>query len=251
MPGGEDLTALIASMDGSLVCVLFDLDGTLRHNDPSPTKTLFDRAVTMGAPDGAEKRRRIARWTHYYWAQSPELVEDVAAFPEERDFWLNYTTRSLMAFDCTPERAGELAPELTRYMAEEFGSENVIPAEVYATLGALRVAGYRLALLSNREQPCHEELEEWGLDEYFELVMVAGEIDAWKPDPGLFTHALARMGLGAEEVIYVGDNYYADVVGARRAGVQPVLLDPEGVFDDADCPVIHCIAELKSIAAIR
>ena len=57
MSGGEDLSALIASMDGSLLCVLFDLDGTLRHNDPSPTKTLFDRAVTMGAPDGSPSMR--------------------------------------------------------------------------------------------------------------------------------------------------------------------------------------------------
>jgi FMN phosphatase YigB (HAD superfamily) len=29
----------------------------------------------------------------------------------------------------------------------------------------------------------------------------------------------------------VGDSYFADVVGAQRAGIRPVLFDPHGVFD--------------------
>jgi len=38
--------------------------------------------------------------------------------------------------------------------------------------------------------------------------------------------------------MYVGDNYFADVVGARGAGLQPVLYDPAGIYPEANCPVI-------------
>jgi phosphoglycolate phosphatase-like HAD superfamily hydrolase len=154
----SDLAFLVTALAGRLETVLFDLDGTLRHNHPSPTQALFDRATAMGVPDGSEKRRMVARWTHYYWAQSPELFEDRSAFPEPPDFWINYTIRSLLAFDCTLRCASELAPELTRYMSEEYCAENVIPPDVRHTLGCLKEAGYRLALLSNREQPCHAQL---------------------------------------------------------------------------------------------
>jgi putative hydrolase of the HAD superfamily len=251
MPGPADLGAFLAALDDRLESVLFDLDGTLRYTDPSPTTSLFDKAAELGVPDGMKKRRKIARWTHYYWAQSPELAEDSAAFPEERDFWLNYTVRSLLEYDCEPECARELAPELVRYMQEEYQSTNVIPSDVRPTLGYLKESGYRLALLSNRDMPCHAELSEWELDNYFELTLVAGQISAWKPDPGLFTHALDHLGVRPEKAIYVGDNYFADVIGARRAGVQPVLYDPNQVFTDADCPVIRRISELELLAAHR
>jgi FMN phosphatase YigB (HAD superfamily) len=44
----------------------------------------------------------------------------------------------------------------------------------------------------------------------------------------------------------VGDNYFADVVGARRAGLTPVLFDPDEIFPEADCIVIKSFDELNS-----
>jgi HAD superfamily hydrolase (TIGR01549 family) len=250
MGTGKNLSSLIASMDGKLKSVLFDLYVTLRHNNPSPTQSLLDSAVRMGVSENLEKRRSVARWTHYYWAQSEELYKDLEIHPDEEDFWLNYIIRSLLKFDCERELAEQYAPDLQRYMAEEFSTVNVIPEDVHPTLTSLQEAGYRLALLSNRQESCNEELREWDLAKYFEFSMVAGEISSWKPEPGLFIEAMARMKLGVDEAVYVGDNYYADVIGARRAGVQPVLLDPDHVFPDADCTVISSIAELGELVQL-
>ncbi len=77
--------------------------------------------------------------------------------------------------------------------------------------------------------------------------MTAGEAGAWKPDPAIFALALQRMGAPASTAAYVGDNYYADVVGARRAGLQPLLLDPQELFPEAGCPVIRTIGELQAL----
>jgi HAD superfamily hydrolase (TIGR01509 family) len=230
----------------NLRTVIFDLDGTLRFNCPSYTEAFYDYAVSLGAPDGAEQRRRAMRWTHYYWAQSDELFVDLQAFPgSEEQFWLNYAVRSLRAFDCPEECIREIASKVHAYMTHHHQPVPWVPPEVPETLGALQAAGYQLALVTNRNRPCQEELAELGLLDYFELTLTAGEAGAWKPDPAIFALALQRLGATAEAAIYVGDNYYADVVGARGAGLRPVLLDPQDIFPDADCPVIRTLTELQ------
>ena len=56
-----------------------------------------------------------------------------------------------------------------------------------------------------------------------------------KPDPEIFRIALRRAGVEAAEAVHVGDLYAVDVVGARRAGLEPVLLDPHGRYGDRGC----------------
>ena len=41
-----------------------------------------------------------------------------------------------------------------------------------------------------------------------------------KPDPRVFQNALARLGLAREEVVYVGDSWEHDMIGARDAGIR-------------------------------
>jgi putative hydrolase of the HAD superfamily len=53
-------------------------------------------------------------------------------------------------------------------------------------------------------------------------------------------------GCSAATTVYVGDNYYADVEGARAAGMMPILIDPDGIFPDPGCPVIRSLGELEA-----
>lgn len=195
-------------------------------------------------PDSPESRKNAARWTHYYWAQSEELLADIEAFPDGRDFWANYTRRALEALDCPPECVEDLYEDMMTFMQDEFQPEAWTPPEVIEVLEVLEKAGYRMAVLSNRREPCHEDLASLGILDFFDFALVAGEIEIWKPDPRIFEPALERLNARPEEVIYVGDNYYADVLGAQAAGLHAVLLDPDGLFPEADCPRIDCINEV-------
>lgn len=65
-----------------------------------------------------------------------------------------------------------------------------------------------------------------------------------KPDPRLFDQALRQAGAIASNTIHVGDMYHIDVVGARAAGISPILVDEANLYQDADCPRIRSIAEL-------
>ncbi len=229
--------------------IFFDLDGTLRHNRPPSEQVFFDQAVRLGLEDSADGRRQALRWAHEYWANSELLQEDQARFGDDRArFWQNYAHRHLQAYGCSEAEAAALAPGVYLYMADEYEPEDWIPAEVPQTLARLQRAGFTLGVVSNRDDPFGTYLESVGLRRYVHFTLAAGEAKSWKPDPGIFAHALNMAGVAAEETFYIGDNYYADVIGAQRAGIHPVLLDPDNVFSpDIDCDVIRSLPEIDRL----
>jgi putative hydrolase of the HAD superfamily len=102
-------------------------------------------------------------------------------------------------------------------------------------------------LLTNRTDPVDDYLAEIGLLDYLDFHLAAGQVGVWKPDPEIFYYS---MGLGRSlpsQTVYIGDNYYADIIGAKNAGLSPVLIDRERIFPDADCPVIYEIGELEGL----
>jgi HAD superfamily hydrolase (TIGR01662 family) len=150
----------------------------------------------------------------------------------------------LIALGVSPQQAAELAPKVSKHMGAEYKPASIVPDDVRRNLPFLKEAGYSMAVVSNRDKPFQETLISHGLSEYFPYSLAGGEVDIYKPEPGIFEHALKQMKVTARETVYVGDNYYADVVGARRAGLAAVLYDPHLIFPDADCTTIHSFDEL-------
>ncbi len=101
-----------------------------------------------------------------------------------------------------------------------------------------------LAVVSNRQEKFTDLLDELEIQDYLDLTLAAGEVGWWKPDPRLLLYAVDKLGVQAASSVYVGDNYYADVLGARAAGLNPVLVDPFTIYDNPDCPVIKKIGEV-------
>ena len=231
--------------------IFFDLDGTLRHSVPSGGEVFTDYVITLGLQVNEEARLRALRWEHLYWANSVDLRDDLLAHSGETEkFWIEYSRRRLIALGASAEEAGEYAVKASVHMGEFYRPESIIPEDVRRTLPQLKEAGYILAVISNRDKPFQDVLDEHGIAEFFDFSLAAGEVNTFKPEPEVFQHALGRVNLSPKEAIYVGDNYYADVVGARRAGLQPVLYDPIGIFPDPDCATIKSFDELNSIIKV-
>jgi putative hydrolase of the HAD superfamily len=224
--------------------VFYDLDGTLRIGRPTGRQFFADYAAELGLALTPQIRRRAAQWEHYYWAESAEKRADVLNFPDERAFWSNYSRRQVIELGATPEQAGSLAEQISAYMATGFQPEDVLMDGLHETLAGLRARGIILGVISNRDQPFGGYLRELGIDAYFDIILAAGEINSWKPAKEIFLHAIRAMNVSAMETVYVGDNYFADVVGARNAGINPVLIDPEGLFEAPGCPVIQTHPEI-------
>jgi putative hydrolase of the HAD superfamily len=111
-------------------------------------------------------------------------------------------------------------------------------------LERLRTAGYRLAVVSNSDGRAAEGLAAAGLLAHFELVIDSEMVGFEKPDPRIFQAALDRMALRPDQAIYVGDIYEVDVVGARRAGLKAILLDPLGSHRGRDVPIAASLDEV-------
>jgi len=231
--------------------IFFDLDGTLRHSVPSGGEVFTDYVITLGLRVDEEARLRALRWEHLYWANSVDLRDDLLAHSGETEkFWIEYSRRRLIALGASLQEASEYAVKTSVHMGEFYRPESIIPEDVRRTLPQLKQAGYILGVISNRNESFHDLLQEHGIGDFFDFSLPAGEVNVWKPDAGIFEHALRRVNLSAKEALYVGDNYYADVVGARRAGLQPVLYDPIGIFPEPDCTTIKSFDELHSIIKV-
>jgi HAD superfamily hydrolase (TIGR01509 family) len=121
------------------------------------------------------------------------------------------------------------------------------PDEVRPGLALLRSRGLRLVVVSNANGRLHHLLERIGLLDAFDFVFDSHHEGVEKPDPRYFEIALARSGATASQTIHVGDLYYVDVVGARAAGITPVLFDVIGLYADADCLRVRSLGELAAI----
>lgn len=226
--------------------ILFDLDGTLRHETPQGGDLFTDHAVSLGLSINEEDRLRARRWEHYYFASSPEIKADQALFKENK-FWIAFGKRRLVALGCSSKQAEELALKLESFMRENYKPQVHIPAEARSLLSTLKEAGFILGVVSNRGNAFNEELNLFDLAHFFHFTLAGGEVQSYKPEAGIFAEALRRAGTSAHETMYVGDNYFADVVGAQRAGLRPVLYDPTGLFPDAQCDVIQSFEQLPEL----
>lgn len=232
----------------SIKAVLFDLDGTLRHHIPAAGDVFVEFTRSIGLRISEEDRIRSEHWVHHYFAHSLEIQADGKLFKDDqKSFWVNFTKRRLVAMGVSTAQAIDLAPQASAYMEEHYKPTVHIPEDVFPLLQFLKDSGYVLGLVSNRDDPYHDEIKNMKLDSYFKFILAGGEVNAFKPDKLIFDHALKLAGTSASETMYIGDNYFADVVGARRAGLIPVLYDPDSLFPDAGCAIIKSFAELPAL----
>jgi putative hydrolase of the HAD superfamily len=92
-------------------------------------------------------------------------------------------------------------------------------------LRTLRERGLRLGVVSNGDRAVEAILERLALRPLLDEVVVSADVGVGKPDPTIFEHALARLGVGASETVYAGDDPALDVAAAEAAGLTGVLVD--------------------------
>jgi putative hydrolase of the HAD superfamily len=114
----------------------------------------------------------------------------------------------------------------------------------HQALSRLQAAGLRLGIVSNSDGRVEEALSAAGLRDLFDVVIDSRLVGVEKPDPAIFRAALDALGVGPEEALYVGDLYEVDVVGARAAGIEAVLLTPANPGPARQCRTAGSIDEL-------
>jgi len=92
----------------------------------------------------------------------------------------------------------------------------------------------KIALVSNFDYPPHiySVLSKMSIYEYFDSIVISGEVGVKKPDPTIFSFALKQTGLRNDEVVYIGDAP-EDIQGARAAGIYPILIQRKKFDSDS------------------
>jgi REG-2-like HAD superfamily hydrolase len=148
-----------------------------------------------------------------------------------------------------------LFPELAPRIAARHAERNLwcrVREGTAEALERLRGEGYRLGVISNSDGRIEALLESVGLAPHFDFIIDSHVVGIEKPDPRIFHLACERAGVAPEDVVYVGDIYEIDVVGARGAGMGAFLIDPLDRWTDFECDRIRGVHELpERLAAGR
>jgi len=171
---------------------------------------------------------------------------DTSTYDESRrkEFWTNYNVSLLEKLGVT---------ENTVFLAEQIDelwwscSHVQLYPDVEPTLSGLRAKGLKLGLVSNGfKQDLDHVLGELGLEKWFDAVVCIDSCSCAKPDKQIFLYALDKLGIKADEAVFVGDSVVQDYEGALGVGIKPYLIDREGKLPSR-YDKIGCLTDLLTI----
>jgi len=116
--------------------------------------------------------------------------------------------------------------------------------DVVPALGRWQAAGTRMAVVSNWDVSLHDVLRATGLAGRFDAVLTSAETGLAKPDAAIFERALAQLGVRADDAVHIGDSHDEDVLGARAAGIAPILVVRDGRLAP---PGVHTVPSLDAL----
>ena len=107
---------------------------------------------------------------------------------------------------------------------------------------------FTLGIISNFYGNLEIICEELGIRDYFRCIVDSNREGVIKPDPEIFQAALDRIGVAPPQALFVGDNVFRDMEGAKKMGMPHVWLAGEFERHRKPCcpedPVIHSLEEL-------
>jgi REG-2-like HAD superfamily hydrolase len=208
--------------------IFFDFGDTLVTLSPSKEELFISAARSMGLELDLATVKRAYQIVDFHNKFSSVQVIDRSAF------YQNYNEQLCEALGIS-SYFEKLQPALKAQFQQHKGWALIEGAA--EVLKQLHERGFPLALVANWDANLSSLAEQLGVKQFFSLIVSSQEAGVEKPDPAIFQRALDQLALSAQtdQVLYVGNEYRADVLGARAAGLTPVLIDRNGVYPSADC----------------
>jgi len=256
--------------------LIFDLDETLMADQEATRRSLAGATRTeLGDASGASPEdlaRAVWETSSALWVASPHLsYAEAIGLSSWEALWARFDgdrpeVRALAAWAPGYRRQSwhaalaslgrdaaddSLLDRLQATFLADRRATHILFPDAVPALERLR-GPYRLAILTNGDAGLQrEKVSGARLDDYFAVVVASGDIGAGKPDPRIYAHTLAALGIAPDEAVMIGDNPINDVAGAQEAGMRGVWLNrdgslgapPAGVRPDA---TIASLAELDA-----
>ncbi len=181
--------------------VAFDVDGTLYPNIKMYLRAIrffIKHPLLMYHFNTVRNRIRSIRPIDNFWELQAEMLAE-----------LNGNTR---------EEAEEIIDKLMYDEWEQiFKGIKVFP-EIHGILRSLKQDGIRLGVLSDFR--VHTKLAYMQLEGFWDGVVSSEESGYLKPNTEPFLLLAERLNLPPESVLYVGNHYQYDIIGAKDAGMK-------------------------------
>ncbi len=216
---------------------VFDCAGTLLRLDPSSEQIFQDAAAELGLDIALVEIARAYEIVNF----ALQIKSSEQTTKAKRDAFYSEFNRSL----CVALGIDRSFDRLHPLLLARFSTRRHWVAFDDAA-AALSVVGARVAIhaLANWDRHLDDVLVRAGLRHLIGDAAASEELGAEKPARACFDAFLARNALDPAEVVYVGNEYVADVVGARTAGLTPILVDRGNRLQYADCLRVQSLLDL-------
>lgn len=225
--------------------VFFDWFNTLAHFEP-PRAELYSRAFQQFGIELTPKviMRGILTADLYCFEENARSPVEKRSAEEQAEVY-SYYPKAILA-EAGVKVAEELPLKILQIVRQQFKDDAVILFDdVLSTLKTLKERRLILGLITNATRDklaLHRKLD---LERYLDFVVTSQEAGADKPKLPIFLAALDRARVKAFEALHVGDQYQLDVVGARGAGINPILIDRYDLYPEvSNCPRIRTLTGL-------
>ena len=219
--------------------IFFDAGGTLVHLDSARlSKLLCDELGCELALDGFPRAQSLAMTT------VAQLAVDGAGTTDTLK--AQFYTTLLPELGLAQDKLSQ-AVECALNLAAAEMLWRTADAATAPVLRELKRRGFTLGIISNADGRLESSFALAGLTEHFDFFIDSFVVGVEKPNPAIFRFALEQAGVAPHEAAYVGDIYPVDVLGARGAGLLPILYDPADLAGDADCLRIRQLNELLTL----
>jgi putative hydrolase of the HAD superfamily len=216
--------------DDTLRAILFDAGNTLIRMNYA---AIADQLAALGHQVGLPMVR------HAEWRARVRLDDEFLARPgvstESGSSRHAYLRLVLDELGLTDEATVVAMTQWRERYRAPIGIFDVVDPDAERALMMARGAGLATAVVSNSNGTVEALLTSLGLAPHLDFVVDSSAVGVEKPDARIFRLALMRAGLAPSQAVYVGDLYSVDVLGARGAGLEAVLIDPGGHWGNRDC----------------
>jgi HAD superfamily hydrolase (TIGR01549 family) len=215
---------VVSSLDiGQFESVVFDLDSTLTNTHRYPiiaSEWLLEKSgVESEEVKGSFIRSLFTRYT-----TAIQTIVEGAEYRTATDIVRTAMRNSLIDIDITIDSA-ILDEALQRFKALHLELSEPIDgvSDILENLKDRRIklgvltnsfAGHAIIILTNLE-----------LAQYFSSIVDCGVVNAFKPMKEPFERVLRDLDAEVSKSLYVGDEYYADMVGAKSVGMTTVWIN--------------------------
>ncbi len=210
--------------------VFFDLYQTLINYDPPREAQLAHIINDYGIEVTADALRRpMVIADEFIYEEHSRLPISKRSEKEQKTLFAKYQSILLKEAGIDP------APELIRnniVKMQQIKFNRVLFDDVLPALEQLKQNGFILGLISNIDSDITPLFDKLKLTPLLNVVVTSRDTGYHKPQPEIFNEAARQAGVKAGESMYIGDQYQIDVLGGKEAGMQGVLLDRNGYFNE-------------------